>query len=441
MPNGSDMATSQTTKAVQHLRRAALLQDGAGLTDGELLGCFVEHRDDAAFAALVRRHGPMVWNVCRRVLGNHQDAEDAFQAAFLVLVRKAASVVPREMVANWLYGVAHQTALKARATAAKRRVRERQVMAMPEPPVVEQDPWNDLQPLLDAELSRLPDEYRAAIVLCDLEGKTRKDAARQLSLPEGTVGSRLARARGMLAKRLVRHGLALSGGAFAAVLSQKAASASVPSTVMASTIRAANLFAAGRVAASGAISAHAAALTEGVLKAMLLRKLKKAVLALGLLAIMICGGGVLLDRTAAGQEGQGRPSSSKSDEGGADAPRAREHERPEEGGYEDMAEWSHSGGAASATGIRDKGGFTVVPVESPKGTSKFVVSFAVKEEELAAGPGFRVLAVDVNGKRHPATSQGQVSAGGRGLAVVTLLPEFGLTGDDIRSFVIQRRLK
>src|SRR5207249_6723472 len=129
----------------------------------------------------------------------------------------------REMVANWLYGVAHQTALKAKATAARRKERERQVTEMPEPAVVEKDPWRDLQPFLDEELSRLPDKYRAILVLCDLESKTRKEAARQLRVPEGTVAGRLARARTMLARRLARHGLAVSGGALAAVVSEQAA--------------------------------------------------------------------------------------------------------------------------------------------------------------------------------------------------------------------------
>src|SRR5205823_8675279 len=172
---GRDMATSQMSEVIQHLRR--VLRDGAGLADGQLLEDYLSRRDEAALAALVRRHGPMVWGVCRRVLRNHHDAEDAFQATFLVLVRKAASIVPREMVANWLYGVAHQTALKARATAAKRKGRERQVTQMPEPAVTEQDLWTDLLPLLDQELSRLPDKYRSVIILCDLEGKTRKEAA------------------------------------------------------------------------------------------------------------------------------------------------------------------------------------------------------------------------------------------------------------------------
>src|SRR5262249_20126127 len=127
------MPTSPINEVIQHLRGAALLREGADLTDGQLLECFVSRREGAALEVLVRRHGPMVWGVCRRLLRSHHDAEDAFQATFLVLVRKAASVLPRAMVGNWLYGVAHQTARKARATGARRRLRERQVTAMPEP--------------------------------------------------------------------------------------------------------------------------------------------------------------------------------------------------------------------------------------------------------------------------------------------------------------------
>ena len=267
------MATSKMSEVIQHLRRAVLLQDGAGLTDGQLLECFISSREEAAIAALVRRHGPMVWGVCRRVLRSHHDAEDAFQATFLVLLRKAASIMPREMFANWLYGVAHQTALKARQIAAKRRGRERQVIDMPEPKGVEQDRSHDLQLVLDQELSRLPDKYRAVIVLCDLQGKTHKEAARQLGVPEGTIASRKATARTKLAKRLARHGLALGGGSLAAALSQNVASASLPTAVLSSTIKAVTLVAAGK-AATGLISANVAALTEGVVKAMLLTKLK-----------------------------------------------------------------------------------------------------------------------------------------------------------------------
>jgi RNA polymerase sigma factor (sigma-70 family) len=277
-----------------------LLRDEADLTDGQLLECFIEHRDDAAFAALVRRHGPMVWGVCRRLLHQH-DAEDAFQATFLVLVRKAASIVSRERVANWLYGVAHQTALQARRTAARRRARETQVTNMPEPAVMEQDLWSDLQPLLDQELRRLPDAYREVIVLCALEGKTRKEVAQQLGLPEGTVGSRLARARTMLAKRLARHGLPLLGGTMATVLSQNVASAGVPSWVMSSTIKAASLFAAGQ-AAAGVISVRVAALTEGVLKTMLLTKLKIVTVVVLMIALLTGGAGLIYQTQAEGQE-------------------------------------------------------------------------------------------------------------------------------------------
>src|SRR5262245_40769793 len=115
------MATRPRGSVIQHFRRAVLLQDGGGMTDGQLLECFLARREEAAFAALVRRHGPMVLGVCRRVLHNAHDAEDAFQATFLVLVRKAASFLPRRALGNWLYGVAHHTALKARAAAVRRR--------------------------------------------------------------------------------------------------------------------------------------------------------------------------------------------------------------------------------------------------------------------------------------------------------------------------------
>jgi len=282
------MTTGRRSEVLEHLRRAVLPRDGAGLSDGQLLADYLGRRDEAALAALVRRHGPMVWGVCRRTLRSHHDAEDAFQATFLVLVRKAASIVPRELVANWLYGVARQTALKARATAARRRGRERQVTEMAEPAAGEQDLWRDLQPLLDEELSRLSDRYRAVVVLCDLEGKTRKEAARQLGVPEGTVAGRLARARTLLAKRLAQRGVTLSGGALAAVLAQKAAAA-VPASVVSSTIKAASVFAAGPAAATGVISVKVAVLTEGVLKAMLFRNLKTA--SAVLLAVVLVGVG------------------------------------------------------------------------------------------------------------------------------------------------------
>src|SRR5262245_49220037 len=302
------MAASEMNEVIEHLRRTVLLRNESLLTDGQLLGCFIESRDaGTAFAALVRRHGPMVWGVCRRLLNSH-DAEDAFQATFLVLVRKATSIVPREKVANWLYGVAHQPALMARRTAARRRAREKQVTQMPEPAAPEKDHWRELQPLLDQELSRLPDAYREIIVLSDLEGKTRREVARQLGVPEGTVGSRLGRARIMLAERLARHGLVVSAAALAAASCEQASAACVPSSLVSSTIKAASLLAAGQAAATGAIPVKVVALSEGVLKAMLLTKLKTTLTVVLILSFMATGATMLPLLSAVGERG-GAPAS------------------------------------------------------------------------------------------------------------------------------------
>ncbi|APW61915.1 sigma-70 family RNA polymerase sigma factor [Paludisphaera borealis] len=261
----------------------SLFSSGAlgGLSDGQLVERYVARREEAVFEAIVERHGAMVWGVCRRVLRDHHDAEDAFQATFLVLARKASSIMPREMVGNWLHGVAYQTAARARGATFKRRGRERQVPEMPE---IEADPreaWDDLLPLLDQELSRLPEKYRIPIVLCDLEGKTHREAAEQLKWPIGTVSGRLSRGRAMLAGRMARHGLTLSGPALAMHLSQNSASAGVPASLIASTTKA---------AAGVVVSAKVAALTEGVLKAMLISKLKIATATLATLMVLGAAG-------------------------------------------------------------------------------------------------------------------------------------------------------
>jgi RNA polymerase sigma factor (sigma-70 family) len=298
------MAASRTDPIIRHLRAVVLRRDGAGRTDGQLLEDFVAARDAAAFEALVRRHGPMVLGVCRRVLGDAHDAEDAFQATFLVLARKASSVWPRQMVGNWLYGVAHTTAVRARAAKARRRQRERQVPNMPEPKAVPRDAWDDLQPLLDEELARLPDKYRLAVVLCDLEGRTRREVAAQFRIPEGTLSSRLTTGRRMLARRLTRRGVTLSGGSVAAVLSRNAVSANVPAAVVSATVRAVEVVAAGQAAMSGAVSAEVAALTEGVLKTMLLNKLKTVTAVLLVLGVVAFGGGLFSGHTPAAAEEQ-----------------------------------------------------------------------------------------------------------------------------------------
>jgi len=297
------MAIEQVSRVIDRIRRAALLQDGSGLSDGQLLDAFIAHRDEAAFEALVHRHSSMVLGVCRRVVGHAQDAEDAFQATFLVLVRKATSVVPREAVGNWLYGVAYRTALEARSRSARLRSREMQVREMPHPTAPPDKIWNDLQPVLDQELSRLPAKYRLPVVLCDLEGRARHEVSSQLELAEGTLSSRLARGRKMLAGRLARHGLALSAGALALALSQQTASAA-PAPLVVSTIQAATLVAAGEATAV-VVSTTALALTEGVLKAMFMTKLKTAALALMLVALIGTSGGIVTHRVLAGPNGPG----------------------------------------------------------------------------------------------------------------------------------------
>jgi RNA polymerase sigma factor (sigma-70 family) len=289
---------------IRHLRRAVLRQGGADRTDGQLLGSFIDQQDEAAFEVLVRRHAPMVFGVCRRLLHNHHDAEDAFQATFLVLARKASSVRPRERVANWLHGVALRTALKAKAMTAKRRGREKQVTEMPEPEAAQQGQWRDLQPLLDQELNGLPENYRLPILLCDLEGKTIKEAAQQLGWPQGSLAGRLARGRKFLAKRLTSLGVALSAGSLAAVVSQKAASAAVPTSLLSTTVKAAAGIAAGQAAVAGVVPAKVAALMEGMLKTMFMTKLKSLMtVTMAMLTIMFgVGVGLLGYGRATGQQ-------------------------------------------------------------------------------------------------------------------------------------------
>jgi RNA polymerase sigma factor (sigma-70 family) len=292
------MRTASLQKVLQHLR----LADG-GLTDGQLLARFLDGREETAFAALLRRHGPMVLGVCRRVLGHEQDAEDAFQAAFLVLADKAATIRKRDSLGSWLYGVAYHAAVKARAANVRRRARERQVKNMPHPeaaPVEAQD-W---RPVLDRELNCLPEKYRAALVLCDLECRSRREAARQLGLCEGTLSSRLAAGRRMLARRLAKCGLTLSGGVVAMVLAE-GASAAVPASLVVCTVKAAALVAAGQAAA---VTTPAAALMREVVKAMFVSKLK-VVVALAMVTMALGASGFVYRASGEAAPPAGKPRS------------------------------------------------------------------------------------------------------------------------------------
>ncbi|MGE3804799.1 MAG: sigma-70 family RNA polymerase sigma factor [Gemmataceae bacterium] len=264
----------------RHLRQL-LAGAAADESDGQLLERFATRHEEEAFAALMQRHAPMVLNVCRRLLVRDQDVEDAFQATFLVLARRAASLERRASVGGWLHAVAFQTSLKARFLSARRHSREQPLMTEP---TQHSDPaagWDDLRPVLDEELNKLPDKYRAPIVLCYLEGKSNEEAARQLCWPTGTVKGRLARARNLLRDRLGRRGVALSAAALATLLETHAASAAVPAGLVDTTLRSALLFAAGAEVSAGSVST----LTEGVLKNMFVTKMKVA----AVLAVLVVG--------------------------------------------------------------------------------------------------------------------------------------------------------
>jgi RNA polymerase sigma-70 factor (ECF subfamily) len=285
------MANSPLTAVIQYLRQPSVVTDGGDLTDAQLMDSFIHCKDETAFQSLVSRHGPMVLAVCRRLIRNYQDAEDAFQATFLVLVRNAERIKPREMVASWLHGVAYNTALKARAIAARRQVREQQVKELPqvEATAKDLDLWLDLQPVLDQELARLPEKYRLPIILCHLEGKSIHEATHQLNWPQGTLAGRLARGRDLLAKRLARHGLMVSVGSLAVVLSQNSSSAPASDSLVSTTIEAAKQFAVEKVFPN-TISSQVGILMNGGMKPMFATRLKMATALL--LAVSLVGVGV-----------------------------------------------------------------------------------------------------------------------------------------------------
>lgn len=253
------------------------------LADAELLDRYLAGEDEAAFAAIVRRHGPMVYGVCRRVLRDSHEADDACQAVFLVLLRKAGSILPRSMLGNWLYGVARRTSLKARIMIAKRRSSLFQAAAEPAEPAVSHEERRELLGLLDEELGRLPDKYRSVIVLSDLEGKGRAEVAGQLDLPEGTVSSRLSRGRALLRGRLARRGFDVAPAALVAVLVEQAAEAALPAAVEALALKAVH---------AGAASVQASQLASAVVKSLLAAKLKSAAAASLVAAAIISGAGV-----------------------------------------------------------------------------------------------------------------------------------------------------
>jgi RNA polymerase sigma factor (sigma-70 family) len=293
------MSGTSAGTLLRHVRE--LLAGRCAAPDAELLERFARRGDEAAFAALMQRHGPLVWGTVRRVLGREQDAEDAFQATFLVLARKARSVRQSGSVGSFLYGVAYRLAVRARADAARRGRHQRR--AAEQAPAARPDDvtWRELREVLDAELARLPERYRAPLLLCYLEGQTQDEAARQLGWKKRTVKARLDHGRELLRRRLARRGLPLGAALAGPLLAGGEAPAAA--RLVAETARAAGPFTAGR--RPEGLRGPVLALAEGGVRSMILLKLRLALA--GLLALVVLGGGTgLLLSQAPGRAGPGR---------------------------------------------------------------------------------------------------------------------------------------
>ncbi len=267
-------------------------------SDAQLLERFAEQHDEGAFEALMHRYGPMVLGVCRRMLDDPHDAEDAFQATFLVLVRKAGAIDRPALLGNWLYGVASRIALKAKANATRRHAHERQAGRMPKAKPALDVAWREVQTVLDEELSRLPSKYRAPLVLCYLEGRTNEDTARRLGRPIGSMSWLLARGRELLRKRLNRRGLTLTAGLLALLLWRDNSSAAPPAALTRATLKAATLTVA-KDSAAGAVTSSVAALVTSALRGIALANLKWASAILLSLVSLGLGAGVVVHEVLA----------------------------------------------------------------------------------------------------------------------------------------------
>ncbi len=289
------MAERLWNSVLEHIRCLAAQGDSSSC-DADLLHQFLARHEEAAFETLLRRHGPMVLRVARRIAGNDADAEDVFQATFLLLARRAAAIRKRESVASWLHGVAHRLALSARSKRIRRQQREREAARTLESPP--ESAWSELEETLHEALSQLPAKYRTPLVYCYLEGRTQEEVARQLGKPLGTVRSWLARGREMLRKRLVRRGISLTAeGASAALLASACATAeAVPPSLRIVTLQAVHLFSAGGNAMT-LLSPTVAALVQKGMTAMLIAKLKSAAACLLVLALLVAGSGWAAHRT------------------------------------------------------------------------------------------------------------------------------------------------
>ncbi|WP_422925603.1 sigma-70 family RNA polymerase sigma factor [Singulisphaera sp. PoT] len=282
--------------AAQDFRTLFGVGTTVGLSDGALLERFIAGREAADFEAIMRRHGPMVWGVCRRILRDHHEAEDAFQATFLVLAKRASTIVPRERVGRWLYGVSRRTALNASEASRKRRLRER-THSESRKAIDPDAAYGEATERLDLELGRLPERYRLPIVLCELEGKSHAEAAEHLGWPVGTVSGRLSRGRSLLAERLSRPGQGISPTSLAVLWTGPVRPTVVLDPWFISCSLAASQLASGRELASLAVTPQVIALASRVLVGMSFGPLGRLLASLVLLGIVAAGGVVFVDRT------------------------------------------------------------------------------------------------------------------------------------------------
>jgi RNA polymerase sigma factor (sigma-70 family) len=310
------MARGNLSDFLRHVTRGLAAEMLGDDSDRPLVERAMAARDLAAFQAIVSRHGPMVYRVCWRVLQHPQDAEDAFQATFLILARKLRTLRKHASLASWLHGIAHRVALKARAQAAARRRHECHG-SRPDTLAPDDITWGELRAALDFELTRLPDKWRLPLILCYLEGRTQDESAAQLGWSKSTLRRRLEEARAALRGRLQGRGIVWPAALATVLVSDCLTSAGLPPALVAATIDAAAAVMAGQAAATAA-SAQAVALTEGVLKTMLLTKLKAATAVL--LVLAVAGAGVLTFPTVtAGQKEEVREARTRGKEPAAQA--------------------------------------------------------------------------------------------------------------------------
>jgi RNA polymerase sigma factor (sigma-70 family) len=365
------MTSRKLGQVLTHLRAVTAGGNG-GVSDAHLLDRFLSGGDEAAFELLVRRHERLVFGVCRRVLGQVHDAEDAFQATFLVLARKAASIAHGGAVASWLYKVAYRVALAARTDRTRRGHREKPLDAAADVAAAAEATCPaeraDLRTLLDEELSQMPERFRTVAVLCYLEGKTVEEAARQLGCPRGTVASRLVRARARLRDGLTRRGVAVSAGMAAVMLARARASAGPPEPLIFATVRAAKLYGSTTAASAGAIPPRVAALTEGALRAMSFMKLKLGAAAAMFLAVLLSAGWVAERMRASAAGEPPAPASTRPEK--AAAPGAQKKDGPVRDLDRLQGDWELIRTVRQGDVIRHQGGL----VWKIRGTTIFAVN-------------------------------------------------------------------